>query len=1763
MGKAFLMSKALRRLTLLCSASAIAISVIGSAQAGQASLSSFVTYDPTMASTIVPGALALFQVPVDSIHPTQLNEGLTEVGKKTAGFDLLTPGQLQANLLTSIEPVVIGPGGQLYLTDGHHTFTALQDSIYGASNPNVFVNVIANFSNLTTAQFFAQMQALNFLLPINDGVSQPINLTTGAPIPSALTALTSDPYRGLEYSILKNKSSVLFTTAGNITGAIGASTPGLDKMTGFYSDFFEADAYRGANNGLGLPYLSPGDIAIATAWNLNKTSTTTLPNIPGTVTAAQLPGFILSSNVTESGVISNATLANGAIDGNGGFTGITSLNVGTSAQPATIGTPNVGLIMQLGNDKGNSVTLTGANTYTGGTSILAGNLIVANDAALGTAPTGAAINLSNIKASVQAANGIIFNSLTEGNGTLTLGTGVGTGATTFTTARTIAVGGEAATINLNGNITTLTGQIVSLGVGVGGVGIGNASGFSDLTIDDNTNNAGKLILSTASPNFFGNLIIGNNFKPTVEVMNDAALGNTTGPAATIGQIELNGGTLQAGASFTATERNLFLQSASKIDVNGFATGWGSLTDVQRGLEILNTNTTTSGAVTFSSFVVGGGTVPLQLAGGAAGQTVTFSKISRQSAATLVLQPTNASSLGTATEKVFAPNTANTNGIVAPWIVTNNGVMNGGGPYDFVANTANGLVKTTYTANAVGGGTGTSVVDQTANQTLGANAAAYALKVESGATLTLTGNTLTLGDGTNPAGLILSSATPFTGGTLAFGGSEAVIWLGAASTINSALTGTGGLTIAGSGSLSLNGAAGASTITGPITIDSGTLTLATANYFVTNPSILLADTSSKPAAATLAIAASNTLASLNTVGNNSAITISAGAKLTVGDSQNLASTISAAITESGAATAGALTKNGSGLLDLSGMKSGKLSLITASTVIVNGGQLRIAANIFKNANAIVLNNVGTELQFAQNGGGVFSNAISGAGLVHLIGGTLQLTGTSNSYTGGTVVEQGSTLDLTTANVSSGNANITNAGGMVVFDQTLTGAASVYNGVISDGRQMLATSGPLLSGSLVKDDSTGANGGNLTLAAVQAYSGGTFVEAGTLTLGVANAVASSSGVDLGRVGGPTGTGAAPAGGAVTATLALLANNTIQGLMSEAGNNTAVQLGANTLTLNVANGAVFNFGGVIAGTGNLVMSGTGAEFLGGTSTYTGTTTVNGGLLSVNGSTATSSLTTVNAAGALGGTGTVGNTIVNGGTLVPGNNSTGATGTLTVNGNLAFTTAALYLVQVSQTTASMVSVTGTTTLAGTVQVVSPTNGYKFSQPYTILASTGGLGGTQFNSLSLPNFITGALSYTPNNVSLSLSLQFEQAAGLNANQKNLATAIDRAANNGGSLPPAFGALLNLPPAALPGVLSQLSGEVGTGSQQTTFSAMTQFLGSLLDHVGGGGDPAATPGASQYADEVNAYAANGASGSRSERDAYAAIYNKVPPRPADLFAQRWSVWVASFGGSQTTDGNAAVGSNGSTSSIVGTAVGADYRISPNTVAGFALAGGGTSFAVNGFGSGRSDLFQAGAFVKHTQGAAYISGALAYGWQDVTTTRSVTVAGLDQLQANFDANAFSGRVEGGYRFTTPWLGITPYAAGQFTTFVLPSYAEQAVIGTNNFALAYGAQTVTDPRSELGLRTDKSYALTNAVLTLRGRTAWGYDYNTTRGVGATFQSLPGSSFVVNGAAPAHNSALTSASAEIKWMDGFSLAATFDGEFSNVTRSYAGKGVARYSW
>ncbi|WP_139795636.1 autotransporter domain-containing protein, partial [Acinetobacter baumannii] len=192
--------------------------------------------------------------------------------------------------------------------------------------------------------------------------------------------------------------------------------------------------------------------------------------------------------------------------------------------------------------------------------------------------------------------------------------------------------------------------------------------------------------------------------------------------------------------------------------------------------------------------------------------------------------------------------------------------------------------------------------------------------------------------------------------------------------------------------------------------------------------------------------------------------------------------------------------------------------------------------------------------------------------------------------------------------------------------------------------------------------------------------------------------------------------------------------------------------------------------------------------------------------------------------------------------------------------------------------------------------------------------------------------------LNLKLSFAPPPSGGFSGNQQNVSNAIVNSFNSNGSISLVYGSLTATG-------LTQASGETAAASQQATFQAMGQFMALLTDPFSTGRETAASG--------PQAYADSGPAG--NAHDAYA-LLAKAPPVPT--FEQRWSMWASGFAGSQTTDGSTAQGSNNTTSRLSGTAAGAEYWFSPQTLAGFALAGGGTSFSVTGGGTGRSDLFQA-------------------------------------------------------------------------------------------------------------------------------------------------------------------------------------------------------------
>ena len=875
----------------------------------------------------------------------------------------------------------------------------------------------------------------------------------------------------------------------------------------------------------------------------------------------------------------------------------------------------------------------------------------------------------------------------------------------------------------------------------------------------------------------------------------------------------------------------------------------------------------------------------------------------------------------------------------------------------------------------------------------------------------------------------------------------------------------------------------------------------------------------------------------------------------------------------ATTSGAVTVTSAGNITTAGAgASGILSRSDAAALTVTStGNISIAGDnangIFGSSSGVVnLTSIGNITTAGINTDGI-NGFGTGAGAVTVTStgniGTLGTNAYGISATSSGVVTVTSTGNITTA--GAGASGIFGRSDTAALTVTSTGNISIAgdnaNGIYgsSSGAVSLTSIGNITTAGINTD---GINGFGTGAGAVTVASTGNISTLGANAYGIS--AASSGAVTVSSTGNITTTGVGASGifsrstGAVTLTSS--------GNIAAQGNNAYGIYGLSTggpIAITIKSGTVFGGTGTAAG----------VDFVGGTNnmlTNLGTVTALSGL-AIQGDTGNNTVNNFgtvignvilgtganafnNLAGGLFNAGTTvnlgaGNTLTNAGTLSPG--GAGVMQTTAITGNLVQSaTGRLFTdINIGGATSDRINVSGTANLAGAVQL-QLSNPIAGPWQQTILSAAGGATNNGLTLLASPVLQAKIVYPDATDVVIkSAGLNFA-VAGLNNNQNAIGNALNRAAQTSGVGSPIFNALVNgvtsLPAYGL--ALTQLSGEAATGTQQATFDAMNLFMGLLTDpfmkRSGGAGS---SPG------DASAHPAT---------DAFA-MFSKAPPAS---FVQRWSIWAAGYGGSQSTNGNVVVGLNNTTSSVYGTVAGADYLFSPNTIVGFALAGGGTNFSVFNSGSGRSDLFQAGAYVRHTEGAAYISAALAYGWQDITTNRTVTAAGLDQLRAEFNANTYSGRVEGGYRFAAFWtsgVGITPYAAGQFTTFDLPSYAEQVLSGTGAFALAYNAKEVTDSRSELGFRTDKSWAMSNGVLTLRSRFAWAHDFDPDRSIVASFQALPGAGLVVNGAAQARDAALTTASAEMKWTNGWSVAVTFEGEFSNVTASYAGKGVIRYRW
>jgi uncharacterized protein with beta-barrel porin domain len=424
----------------------------------------------------------------------------------------------------------------------------------------------------------------------------------------------------------------------------------------------------------------------------------------------------------------------------------------------------------------------------------------------------------------------------------------------------------------------------------------------------------------------------------------------------------------------------------------------------------------------------------------------------------------------------------------------------------------------------------------------------------------------------------------------------------------------------------------------------------------------------------------------------------------------------------------------------------------------------------------------------------------------------------------------------------------------------------------------------------------------------------------------------------------------------------------------------------------------------------------------------------------------------------------------------------------------------------------------------------------------------------SAPAGFTQALAYSDGTVELVLDLEMrpepqpspepsaDPYANLNRNQSSVRDAIVGHFDAHGGIQSEFGALS-------PEGLTQASGETGAAAIAAGQMVGGQFLAAISTPQFGDTEPEPAPA-------PLAYAPGDTAGDRVQR-AFGADFGTVAAPVAPV--SYWNSWGAAYGAGSRSQGDTAIGSSDVTAQDWGLVAGHDIAFGGASF-GAAFGGGWGSYELeNGFGSGTVGSFNAGLRATQELGAAYLSGALAYGYHAFSTSRSVTG---ERYEADFSAHSLSGRAEAGWRFETPAANLTPYGAVETIALFTPAYRERGT-GTGLFALSYQAEDTVSTRLELGARLSHAIDLNPGTLTLSGRAAWQHNLNPSRDVTAGFVSLAGTSFVTDAAAASRNSLLLTLGADYAMSQSVSLGLTADAAIGDNGSAFAGKASLKVRW
>jgi len=291
--------------------------------------------------------------------------------------------------------------------------------------------------------------------------------------------------------------------------------------------------------------------------------------------------------------------------------------------------------------------------------------------------------------------------------------------------------------------------------------------------------------------------------------------------------------------------------------------------------------------------------------------------------------------------------------------------------------------------------------------------------------------------------------------------------------------------------------------------------------------------------------------------------------------------------------------------------------------------------------------------------------------------------------------------------------------------------------------------------------------------------------------------------------------------------------------------------------------------------------------------------------------------------------------------------------------------------------------------------------------------------------------------------------------------------------------------------------------------------------------------------------------------------------PLMLQQPRWRAWLTGFDGTTKLDGEAGIGSAALSLNTGGLAGGLDYQFAPDLLAGFAMGGSSSNFAVRDrITSGHLEGVHFGGYAVKTWGSLYAAGAASFSTFRNSETRSIVGIGPSETATgSFGSNLLSGRFEAGWKQAFSWFAITPFAAVQPAQLWQNGFTETnpvPVSAADPLGLSFGSRSITSLPTFLGAQFDTHFAVRNGmVLSPYARLSWVHEFKPDRAINASFIALPVAAFTVDGPRAARDAARIEAGGKLTISPNAWLFATFDGEFSDRSQSYAGKGGARFVW